>query len=341
MTSWEIERIVHFDFSGGDLCKDGFVHFGFHDRAGNPYVLAHQKHFLGLLGEHCRLKWTVAASPVFEDTTNITARLQFPIYIDSLLDGTLLVSNFGDSRLYRVNTDRMEAELFIEGSAIGMKHAGNCVVDDEGYVWVNEVDGCRIWKFDPSGKPLLTLGKGEPGFQPGAAGFGDVKFNWIYDIRRGPDGNIYVLDSRNFAVRLVDVRSNHVYTIAGTGKAGYEGDGGDPRLATFGSDPSARFDGPISLSLDEKGNIFVGDRFNRVVRMIDRDNNVILTIAGDAGNENKEANKPKENDLLSLRLPAISSMDYYDGHLFVPTDLADDSGDLIVMKRNRSWGSST
>jgi hypothetical protein len=31
---WRIERIVNFDFASGDLCKDGFVHFGFHDRDG-------------------------------------------------------------------------------------------------------------------------------------------------------------------------------------------------------------------------------------------------------------------------------------------------------------------
>jgi Glu-tRNA(Gln) amidotransferase subunit E-like FAD-binding protein len=29
-----------------------------------------------------------------------------------------------------------------------MKDAGNCVVDNEGLVWVNEVVGCRIWRFD-------------------------------------------------------------------------------------------------------------------------------------------------------------------------------------------------
>ena len=69
---------------------------------------------------------------------------------------------------------------------------------------------------------------------------------------------------------MIDLPLNRVRTVAGTGKPGYEGDGGDPRLATFGSNPSARFDGPISLSLDKEGNILVGDRFSRVVRMIER-----------------------------------------------------------------------
>jgi len=62
--------------------------------------------------------------------------------------------------------------------------------------------------------------------------FGEAKFHWIYDIRRGPDGNIYVLDSRNFAVRLIDLKNRKVKTIAGTGKAGYEGDRGKALNAT-------------------------------------------------------------------------------------------------------------
>jgi hypothetical protein len=333
MPSWEIKRIIHFDFGKGDMCTDGFVHFGFHDRAGNHYVLAHQRHFLGLLGDNGRLKWTVPARPVFEDTPNITAELRFPIYIDSLLDGTLVMSNFGDSRLYRIIPNDLEARLFTDGSAMGMKHAGNCVVDDEGYVWVNEVEGCRIWKFDPTGKPVLILGNGEPGFQSDVVDSDNAKFSWIYDMRKGPDGNIYVLDSGNFAVRMIDVRTNRVSTLAGTGKSGYEGDGRDPKLATFGSDPSARFDGPISLSLDAEGNIYVGDRFNRVVRMIDRRANDIHTIAGDGTTRSEETNNPNERDPLALRLPKISSMDYFNGHLFVPTDLADDTGDLIVLRR--------
>ena len=214
-----------------------------------------------------------------------------------------------------------------------MKDAGNCVVDDEGSFWVNEVEGCRIWKFDSKGNPVLTLGDGTPGFQQGTVNFGEAKFRWISGIRRGPDGNIYVLDSRNFAIRLIDLENHKVKTIAGTGKAGYEGDRGNALNATFGSDPTARFDGPISLSLDEEGNIFVGDRQNHVVRMIDQKSHTITTIAGNHHSVKGKVNDPEEKDPLKLNLPEISSMDYYGGRLFVPTDLSSETGDLAVLRR--------
>jgi len=338
LADWVVDRIIH--FGAEDFIKNGRSHFGFHDRTGNRYAISHQKHFLGLIGENNRLNWTAAAQQVFEGTSNIATRLNYPMYVDNLADGTLLVSNFGDARLYCIDVGRKKADLFVDGSRIGMKDAGNCVVDNEGLVWVNEVQGCKIWRFDSAGKPVLTLGDGTPGFQSSAVDFSEVKFNWIYDIRRGPEGNIYVLDSRNFAVRLIDLKRSVVKTLAGTGKGGYEGDGGDARDATFGSDPTVRFDGPISLALDEDGNIFVGDRQNHVVRMIHRKSGIIRTIAGNCSSVEGKSNDLKEKDPLKLNLPEISSMDYYNGHLFVPTDLSHETGDLAVLRRARTAAES-
>ncbi len=334
LVEWVVDRIVH--FGPTDLVKNGLPHFGFHDRIGNHYAIFHQKHFLGLIRENDRLEWTVAANQVFEGTPNIVAEMNYPMYIDNLADGTLLVSNFGDARIYRIDVGRRKAELFVDGSRMGMKDVGNCVVDNEGSVWVNEVKGCRVWKFDGTGNQVLTLGDGTSGFQVGPVDFGEAKFSWIYDIRRGPDGNIYVLDSRNFAVRLIDLKRRVVTPLAGTGKAGYEGDEGDALNATFGSSPTERFDGPISLSLDEEGNIFVGDRQNHVVRMIEKKSGIITTIAGNHNSVEGMSNNLEEEDPLKLNLPEISSMDYYNGHLFIPTDLSPEAGDLIVLRKSET-----
>lgn len=334
MGDWIVERIINFDLKSGELCKDGFVYFGFHDREGKQHAISHQRHFLGLVGEDGGLKWTVAASRIYEGVPNILAELSYPMYIDSMPDGTLIASNFGNNRIYRIDPGRMKAELFVDGSAVGMKDMGNCVVDDEGCVWVNEVEGCRLWRFDSTGKPLLRLGRGRPGFQCDPVNLNKVRFSWIYDIRRGVDGNIYVLDSKNFAVRMIDMKNATVQTLAGTGKGGYEGDGGDARHCTFGSDPKEHFDGPISLSLDEEGNIFVGDRFNHVVRMIQRKTGVIDTVAGDRIGAEGRMNDPRETNPFRLNLPKISSMDYHDGRLFVPTDLSAETGDLVVLRKS-------
>jgi len=327
---WAVERVVH--FAPGELVKDGFVHFGFHDHEGRHYLIDHPRHFLGLIGPYDRLAWTVAAQPVFADVPNIAAALEFPMYVDSLPDGPLVVSNLRNAHLYRVDPSAMSARLLVDGSALGMTDMGNCVVDRQGDIWVNEVKGCRVWTFDQAGKVVRVLGDGHPGFQADAVGFRDVRFHWIYDLRRGPDDRLYVLDSRNYALRSVDPIAGLVSPVAGSGSPGYSGDGGAARAATFGGDPTARYDGPISLALDEVGHAFVGDRFNHVVRMIELRTGLITTIAGRPAADDARPNDPGETDPLRLNLPQISSMDYRDGRLLVPTDLGDEGGDLAVLR---------
>jgi hypothetical protein len=334
MANWIIDRIVHFDFAR-DTIKNGVAHFGFYDRRGRYFALFHTKHLMGLAGENDRLKWTVAAKPVFPDVLNISAPIEFPMYVDVLPDDALVVSNFRTAELYRIDLSTMTARLLVDGHALGMVDMGNCVVDEEGCIWVNEVSGCRLWRFESTGHPAEVLGDGTSGFRADPTPFGESRFSWIYDIRRGPNSTVYVLDSRNFAVRVVDIARRCVHTIAGDGQPGYEGDGGNARCARFGSNPQAKFDGPISLSVDEDGNVYVGDRFNHVVRMIDGVTGVISTIAGTQDADDARANDTNEHDPLRLNLPKISSMDYHDGRLFVPTNLAADSGDLVVLRKQR------
>ena len=330
MGGWVVERILHFD--QGDFVTSGLAHFGFHVRDGHYYAVAHQRHFLGRIDRSDHLAWTVAQRPVFDGVSNITADLEYPMYVDALPDGTLIVSNMGNARLFRVDPRTGTAHLLVDGRKLGMSDMGNGVVDDEGLIWVSEVTGCRVWRFDRDGRTVAQLGDGVAGFDPGVVGSDDVRFGWIYDLRRGPDGRIWVLDSGNYALRVIDVAARTVRTVAGTGTPGYQGDGGDARDASFGSDPTARFDGPISLSLDDEGNAYVGDRHNHVVRMIEGATGIISTIAG-RSDVTAEANDPDERDPRRVNLPMISSLDRDGRRLYVPTDLEDDAGDLVVLRK--------
>jgi hypothetical protein len=99
------------------------------------------------------------------------------------------------------------------------------------------------------------------------------------------------------------------------------------------ADPSAQFDGPISLALDEDGNAYVGDRYNHVVRAITAEG-TITTIAGRIDADDEQPNDPSEREPRHLNLPQISSLDYSDCRLFVPTDLEGARGDLTVLTKN-------
>jgi DNA-binding beta-propeller fold protein YncE len=86
------------------------------------------------------------------------------------------------------------------------------------------------------------------------------------------DDNLYICDGRNHTVRRIERNSWVINTVAGTGEAGYSGDGGPAVHATMNN--------LYSLIVDANGDIYVADRFNAAVRKIDAATGIITTLAG-------------------------------------------------------------
>ncbi|MGF6919515.1 hypothetical protein [Paraburkholderia sp. 40] len=84
-------------------------------------------------------------------------------------------------------------------------------------------------------------------------------------------GNIYTAEPTFLVVRRIDHASGTVTIIAGTGQAGYSGDGGPATQAMLND--------PTGVALDRAGNVFIGD-FGGGVRRVDRETGVITTVAG-------------------------------------------------------------
>jgi len=86
-----------------------------------------------------------------------------------------------------------------------------------------------------------------------------------------PPGNLYIADSNNHRVRKVSPGGT-ITTVAGSGTAGYTGDGGP---AT-----SAELNHPQFVALDSAGNLYIADLFACVVRKVTADG-TISSYAGD------------------------------------------------------------
>jgi uncharacterized repeat protein (TIGR01451 family) len=83
--------------------------------------------------------------------------------------------------------------------------------------------------------------------------------------------NIYIADWNNQRVRKVTAATGDISTIAGTGTAGYSGDGG--------AAINAMLQHPAGLALDKNGNLYIADNGNCRVRMV-ATNGTISTVAG-------------------------------------------------------------
>ena len=86
------------------------------------------------------------------------------------------------------------------------------------------------------------------------------------------DGSMIFCEARNHVVRRVDAATGTVTTVAGTGEAGYSGDGGPAADATINE--------PYSLEIDANGDIYFVDRLNAAVRRVDGSTGIISTVAG-------------------------------------------------------------
>lgn len=84
-------------------------------------------------------------------------------------------------------------------------------------------------------------------------------------------GSLYILERGGHALRVVD-RSGKIRTVAGTGKAGNEGDGGDARRATLNQ--------PKHLCVDGAGNVLIADSENHRIRIYRPDDGTIHGLAG-------------------------------------------------------------
>jgi DNA-binding beta-propeller fold protein YncE len=326
---WKIKHI--FNYTDEKAWGGGFCHGGFHDKSGRLYFQEYFKHWIGVYGPGDKFLWTAGSIDPGVSKTHIPVDWKNPHYITtSPHDGSTLVSSGGTNKIYKIFAEKKSAKLFIDTEKMGLKDIGNCEYDLDGNIWVNEITGCRVWQFDSEGKGKQVIGKA-PGFQREPTTFAEARFNWIYDLRVGPDGNIYVLDSRNYSVRMIDLQNKIVTRVVGTGEPGYTGDGGNALNATLGSDPGEKFDGPYSLSLDEDGNIYIGDTQNHVLRMVEKKANIISTIAGNHQIEPQVRNDPGETDPLKLNLPKICSLDYFNNCLFVP----EWDGDMIILEKTK------
>jgi NHL repeat len=98
-------------------------------------------------------------------------------------------------------------------------------------------------------------------------------FKGMHDIRITKDHKAIIADSFHNRVRLLDLKTGNVSTIAGTGTAGFSGDGGPAKAAMFSSTMTA------SLSPDGK-RYYIADIGNSRTRAVDLATGMVNTVAG-------------------------------------------------------------
>ncbi|MCH7726289.1 MAG: hypothetical protein IH991_07400, partial [Planctomycetes bacterium] len=134
---------------------------------------------------------------------------------------------------------------------------------DGNTMWIALREGHSVWKLDmKKGTLHHVAGTGKKGFSGDGGQAKHATFNGPKGIAVGPNGNVYVVDTENQAIRKIDTKTAMISTVAGSGPD-QRGDAGDGGLAT-----KAQLDRPHGICVDSAGTIYIGDTLNHRVRRV-------------------------------------------------------------------------
>ena len=145
--------------------------------------------------------------------------------------------------------------------------------DKQGNWYICEYKGHRITKVGREGNISLFAGMEKVGYEGDGGPANQASFNQPHGIVITKDQQMYVADTRNHSIRKIDLKTNRITTVAGTGQPGDTGDGGPADKATF------REAYAIDINR-EGGKLYIADLGNRRIRQVDLKSGVVKTIAG-------------------------------------------------------------
>jgi len=151
--------------------------------------------------------------------------------------------------------------------------------DAAGNLYISEQGARRIRKIDAATGIITTFaGTGVPGFGGDGGPAEAAQFNCprgsdaVPCFKLAIDGDrLYVADSLNNRVRVIDLSTRIIQTFAGTGAEGYSGDGGPATAAALNF--------PTDVAVGPDHSLYIADAHNHVIRRV-RPDGTITTVAG-------------------------------------------------------------
>jgi sugar lactone lactonase YvrE len=159
-------------------------------------------------------------------------------------------------------------------------------------MYLADLDNRRVRAIDmKTGTVRTVAGNGEKGVPPDGADAVKAPLVDPRAVAADGAGNVYILERSGNALRVVDAKG-HISTVAGTGKVGASGDGGDAIKATF--------NGPKHLCIDGEGNVIIADTENHLIRKYLPKEGKVVRVAGGGKKGTEGLGGPPEKAALSL-----------------------------------------
>lgn len=159
----------------------------------------------------------------------------------------------------------------VQATTVPLSLPGGLAYDSLGNLYIAATNDHVVRVVSPSGVINTFAGTGAQGFSGDGGAATSAQLDSPTGIAVDASNNVYIADTHNNRIREVLASTGVINTIAGTGVAGFAGDGA---AAT-----SALLNYPTAVAVDSAGNIYIADTNNHRIREIK--SVTINTVAGD------------------------------------------------------------
>jgi sugar lactone lactonase YvrE len=140
---------------------------------------------------------------------------------------------------------------------------GAIALDAQGRLYIADTLNDRVRRVDlAAGRIETVAGTGTRGASGDGGPATAAQLADPRDLEISPDGRLFIADTENHKVRVVDLETGIIQTVAGTGQSGATGDGGDARKAQLYR--------PFGIAFDAAGDLYIADTLNNVIRKVVR-----------------------------------------------------------------------
>jgi streptogramin lyase len=244
------------------------------DAAGNLFWVERLSHTVRKRDAKSGIVSTIVGTGAagFSDGAGTKAQLNDPHSIAFDSRGDLYIADVKNHRIRKVNMKSGRVSTFAgtgekkpatDGApfATSPLHGPRALdFDKQGNLWLALREGNAIFKLDlAKGTIHHIAGTGKKGFTGNGGPAKEAALNGPKGISVAPNGNVYIADTENHAIRMIDVKRGTIDLVAGTGTRG-NGPEGDPLQCHLSR--------PHGIFVDADGSIFIGDSETHRVRVI-------------------------------------------------------------------------
>ena len=214
-----------------------------------------------------------------------SAQLSSPASVARAASGILFIADTGNHRVRKINSSTISTVVGSgvqgfsgdggQGTVAQLNSPAGVACDEAGNLFISDTGNHRVRFLNVSSGVIITIAGSVNRGYSGDNGLGTDA--WLYSpLGLGARaGSLYIADTSNNVIRMLNLSTNIIRTCAGTGVSGYSGDGGQGT--------AAQLNNPEGVSVDSDGNVAITDSGNNRIRIVSAVTGVIITIGGTGG----------------------------------------------------------